>query len=115
MAKSMRELQARKQVKIVKRYIDTFNQAELADIAQYVEAKAFGAPKATEHPQFVLDLAKDNDAKVEKRDGAFWIVKGGKEIYRVAENGDVTKPKGKKVLDNIFKKAVKLEAFMKSK
>lgn len=103
MPKSMRELQSRKQVKIVKRYLDGFNQKELADIAQYCEAKAFGAPKATEHPQAVLDYASGMDAKIEKRDGFFWIVKGGKDLFKVAEKGDVTKPKGKKVLDNIFK------------
>lgn len=101
--KSMRELMPRKSVQIVKRYLDTFNESELADIVEYIEDKKH--PNISDDPAFVIMYADDHDAKIEKRDGYWWLMKGKKEICKIDENGDVTKPKGKKVIENIFEKS----------
>jgi hypothetical protein len=101
--KSMRELMPRKSVQIVKRYLDTFNESELADIVEYIEDKK--NPHISDDPAFVIMYADEHEAKIEKRDGYWWLMKGKKEIFKIDENGDVTKPKGKKVIENIFEKS----------
>jgi len=101
--KSMRELQPRKAVQIVKRYLDTFNEDELADVVAYIEDKK--NPHISDDPAFVILFADEHEANIEKRDGYWWLMKGKKAIFKIDENGDVTKPKGQKVLENIFDKS----------
>lgn len=131
--KSMRELRPRKVVTLVKRYIDTFSPQELESIADYIDEKIMTAPmdepedaapeveveeheccggteegccqNISDNPAWVDLFAAENEATVEQ-DGDFWlIIKDDKPIFKIDKNGDVTKPKGKKVLENIFEKA----------
>ena len=101
--KSMRELIPRKSVQIVERYLDTFNDAELLHLVQYIEDKK--NPHVSDDPAFVLLFADMYNAKVLKKDGYWWIVQSGKRIFKIDENGNVTKPKGVKILENIFEKS----------
>ena len=101
--KSMRELMPRKSVKIVERYLDTFNDAELLHLVQYIEDKK--NPHISDDPAFVILYADEQGVKILKKDGYWWGVKAGKIVFKIDEEGNVTKPKGKKILENIFDKS----------
>lgn len=102
MAKSMRELVARKQYKIVQRFIDTFNDRELELIAEYIEQKRSGKKSDNELNQVMENYAASVGCKLVKEDDAFFTTSKGKKVRRIDYDGNIYKPKGKKVLGSVY-------------
>lgn len=125
----MRELRPRKMVTLVKRYIDTFSPQELDIIAAYIDDKIENAPlesigfvedeevpapeitdkaepeehpNVSDNPAWVDMFAADNGGEA-ALDGEYYIVtKDDKPIFKIDHiSGEVTKPKGKKVLETL--------------
>jgi hypothetical protein len=100
-SKSMRELVARQQYKIVQRYIDTFNKMELDLIADYIEERR--NQSMSDYPQALMDYAVSVGASIEKdEDGNVYTVAQGKRVRRIDDDGNIFKPRGKKILGSIY-------------